>query len=294
MRLRGFTLIELMVVIVIMGILSAVAVPKLSVSIAKSKANEVPVAAAAYIKLQDAYVIERKKVGSWKRIGYKAPKSSNFTYGNERNPLSAKSAPDLSTAQTLGQVWTAVNVVPMGNCLKDNLWYVDIISHGADANGNIGLEYKSEVLTGDCAALVSGWGAADGSRSIAGEIKTLTPASSTPSSPAVAASSESSGGSMVEGGSSVAGGSTVESSAATVDPNVTQYKSCSAANGGSDWLNGNKKGWEKDPDKNACLQLRASLKSSGVLVCKNKETDDCNLEFKDEASECLYTGSKCK
>lgn len=73
MRKHGFTLAELMVAISISGLLTAVAVPKLSSSISKSKATELTPAAATYTKLQAAYLYEHKSFGTWKKIGYEAP-----------------------------------------------------------------------------------------------------------------------------------------------------------------------------------------------------------------------------
>ena len=81
MKTHGFTLVELLVVIVIMGILRTVAVPKLFGMIAKSKAAELNPAAQTYVKLQETYVSERGTVvGNWTTIGFKEPSSINFTY----------------------------------------------------------------------------------------------------------------------------------------------------------------------------------------------------------------------
>ncbi|MCI5601851.1 MAG: prepilin-type N-terminal cleavage/methylation domain-containing protein, partial [Hallerella sp.] len=85
---KGFTLIELMVVVVIIGILAAVAVPKLFGMIAKSKASEVGPAAGTYVKLQDAYISETSdSIGNWKAIGYQMNNSSVFTYSGAANTV---------------------------------------------------------------------------------------------------------------------------------------------------------------------------------------------------------------
>ena len=42
---KGFTLVEVMIVVIVMGILAVVALPKLFGHIAKAKAAEVPIAA---------------------------------------------------------------------------------------------------------------------------------------------------------------------------------------------------------------------------------------------------------
>ena len=76
LKKNGFTLIEVMVVVIILGVLAAVGLPKMFGVIAKAKAAEIPVAAGTYISLQNTYLHENNGVGSWQNIGYAAPDGS--------------------------------------------------------------------------------------------------------------------------------------------------------------------------------------------------------------------------
>src|SRR3954471_23096999 len=77
----GFTLIELMVVIVIIGILSALAISKMFGVSAKAKAAEAPGVASNWETLESAYGQETGNVGTFAQIGFQKPTSKWLKYG---------------------------------------------------------------------------------------------------------------------------------------------------------------------------------------------------------------------
>lgn len=148
MKKQGFTLIELMVVIVIMGILAAVAVPKLFGMIAKSKASEVPTAVGTWINLQDAYVAEKNEVGNWVEIGYEAPGTVNSTKtASETGVIKYAESGDAGS----GYIWTATPKANLNDCTTDMSWSLK-------ATGtSTGLIIIDNSTSSECKALTASW-----------------------------------------------------------------------------------------------------------------------------------------
>jgi prepilin-type N-terminal cleavage/methylation domain-containing protein len=83
-RNRGFTLVELMVVVLIMGVLAAIALAKYNISTHRSHEKEADVALGQLYRMQEVYRSEHGTYAASEAelsgVGYVAPVMKNFQW----------------------------------------------------------------------------------------------------------------------------------------------------------------------------------------------------------------------
>lgn len=122
MKQKGFTLIELMVVVVILGILAGIAVPKMFGLSDKSKVQEAPTALKTYETMQGAYIAEQSNTGTFASIGFNVPNSVYFEYVD-----------DFATATGAGASAKLKADKNIGACPATSTWSVCVPNHATAA-----------------------------------------------------------------------------------------------------------------------------------------------------------------
>jgi len=110
---KGFTLIELMIVVAIIGILAAIAIPNFLNYQCKSKQSEAKQALGTISKNQEAYYAERNTyTADQGRLGFAMKGGSRYTI-----TVTATTVGYTATASTIGIKGTATDVWTMTEAL---------------------------------------------------------------------------------------------------------------------------------------------------------------------------------
>ncbi len=97
MKQSGFSLVELMVVVGIIGILAAIAVPKLQRFTAKAKQSEARIELKSLDTMQQAYYSERSTFGNDGQVGFANPAGGIYATSTTANSNAAYTGTSTAT-----------------------------------------------------------------------------------------------------------------------------------------------------------------------------------------------------
>ncbi len=131
---KGFTLIELMVVIVIIGVLAALAIPKFTDASAKAKASEAPTVLASWDHAQLAYIAETAGTGALASLAFDQPGPAAtpgvtkwFTYADAWTAANAQVAYSATATVDFGKI-------VIGNAVTSTVQTNATVNHTKNAN----------------------------------------------------------------------------------------------------------------------------------------------------------------
>lgn len=140
---KGFSMVELMTVVAVIGILAVIAIPVVASQLSKSKAATVVSAAKKYIRLQEAYAQEHAAASKWSDIGYAAPSGSVFEFS--QGEITQTYDVDEVASGKVG--WMAKNTVALGDCPAGSFWFVSV-----EKSSGSSMSYSASVSNANCAA----------------------------------------------------------------------------------------------------------------------------------------------